>query len=82
MGPADLLDRIQTVLHERFGLERAVLGENARLRDLGVDSLHVAEIVIDLENELGKRLDDLSMPPNPSLGEVVAVLSKNLASQA
>ena len=81
MDPADLLTRLQNVLHERFGLERSVLQEKARLRDLGIDSLHVAEIVMELENELNTRLDDLTMPPNPSLEEVAAVLSKNLTSR-
>jgi len=82
MDKADILSRIQTSLHERFGLEVDQLGESARLRDLGVDSLHVVEIMLDLEAELGTSLVDLSFPPNPSLGEVVAVIARNLAGDA
>jgi acyl carrier protein len=78
MDPIDVFARLQNLLHERYGLDRAVLVSDARLRDLGVDSLHVAELVVDLETELDIRIDDLEMPPDPSLGQVVAVLSKGL----
>ena len=78
METTEILGKIQAILHERFGLEVAQLGESAKLRDLGVDSLLVLEIMLDLEAELGTKLVDLSFPPNPSLGEVVAVISKNL----
>ena len=79
MDNADILSKIQNSLHDRFGLEISQLAEGARLRELGVDSLHVVEIMLDLEAELGTSLVDLSLPPNPSLGEVVAVISANLA---
>jgi hypothetical protein len=35
--------------------------------------------MLDLETELGVSLGDLSFPPNPTLGEVVEVISRNLA---
>lgn len=82
MESKDILGKIQVILHDRFGLELAQLGESARLRDLGVDSLLVLEIMLDLEADLGTKLVDLSFPPNPSLGEVVAVISKNLTGPA
>ena len=82
MDNAEILSKIQNSLHDRFGLEISQLDAGARLRDIGVDSLHVVEIMLDLEAELGIKLVDLSFPPNPSLGEVVAVVSANLAQQA
>jgi len=78
MDNTDILARICASLTERFGLEANQLAENARLRDLGVDSIHVLEIMLDLETELGVSLSDLSLPPNPTLGEVAAVISVNL----
>lgn len=82
MDSASILTKIQASLHDRFGLDVGQLDESARLRDLGVDSLHVVEIMLDLEAELGTNLVDLSFPPNPSLGEVAAVISRNLAGPA
>ena len=80
MQNTDILSRIRSSLTERFGLEASQLGENARLRDLGVDSIHVLEIMLDLETELGVSLSDLTLPPNPTLGEVATMISRNLAA--
>jgi len=82
MDHAEILTKIRASLSERFGLEADQLAEDARLRELGVDSMHVLEIMLDLESDLGVSLSDLSLPPNPSLGEVTAVITKNLAGQA
>jgi acyl carrier protein len=82
MDNADILTKIRASLIERFGLEASQLAENARLRDLGADSMHILEIMLDLETELGVSLSDLSLPPNPTLGEVAAAISRNLAGPA
>lgn len=82
MDTADILTRIRASLHERFGLEESQLAENARLRELGVDSMHVLEIMLDLETELGVSLSDLSLPPDPTLGQVAAVIARNIPGGA
>ncbi|MFH1603149.1 MAG: phosphopantetheine-binding protein [Pseudomonadota bacterium] len=82
MDSADILTKIRASLTERFGLEPSRLAEDVRLRDLGVDSINVLEIMLEQETELGISLSDLTLPPNPSLGEVAAVISKNVAGQA
>ena len=81
-GNIEILDKIRTNLIQRFGLDPSKLGEDARLRELGVDSIHVLEIMLDLEADLGVSLSDLAFPPNPTLGDVAAVISKNLAASA
>lgn len=82
MDNVDILNKIRASLIERFGLEASQLAEDVRLRDLGADSMHILEIMLDLETELGVSLSDLSLPPNPTLGEVAAVISGNLAAPA
>jgi len=82
MDKADILGKIRNSLTERFGLEPDQLAENARLRDLGVDSMHVLEIMLDLETELGVSLNDLALPQNPSLDEVAAVIHESVATSA
>ena len=44
--------------------------------------MHVLEIMLDMETELGVSLSDLSLPPNPTLGEVAAVIAKNVPGDA
>lgn len=82
MDKGDILGKIRESLTERFGVEADQLAPDARLRDLGVDSMHVLEIMLDLETELGVSLSDLSLPQNPSLDEVAAVIYENVESRA
>lgn len=82
MDNAGIVAKIKAILEERFGIESASLNEHSRLRDIGVDSLHVVEIMLDLESDLGTKLEDLSVPPNPSLGEVALAIEKNLLPRA
>lgn len=82
MNNADVITKIKEVLNERFGIEVGQVEEASRLRELGIDSLHVVEIMLDLEADLGVKLVDLSVPPNPSLGEVAAAIERNLAANS
>ncbi len=82
MNAAELLARLQSMISERYGIEAAQLQGSAHIRDIGLDSLHVVEIMLDLESELGVSLRDLSMPPNPTLDDVAAVILKNVAAKA
>lgn len=81
MNNADVVAKIKEALNDRFGIDIAQLEESSRLRDLGLDSLHVVEIMLDMEADLGVKLEDLSVPPNPSLGEVAAAIERNLAAR-
>lgn len=76
----DIVAKMKEALNERFGIDITQVDENSRLRDLGVDSLHVVEIMLDMETELGIKLNDLTVPPNPSLGEVAAAIGRNMGS--
>lgn len=79
---ANIVLKIKEVLRERFGFAIDQLDENSKLRDLGVDSMHIVEIMMDMEADLGMKLEDLSVPPNPSLGEVVDAIARNLSTPA
>jgi acyl carrier protein len=74
----NIVFKIKEVLINRFGFASDQLDENSKLRDLGVDSMHIVEIMMDMEADLGMKLEDLSVPPNPSLGEVVDAIARNL----
>lgn len=82
LSNSDLVEKIKGALKERFAIDGTKVDENSRLRDLGVDSLHVLEIMLDMESELGIKLEDLSVPPNPSLGEVATAIERNMAPSA
>ena len=79
---ADIVKKIKEALNERFDIDVSKVDENSRMRELGVDSLHVLEIMLDMETDLGIKLQDLAVPPNPSLGEIAAAIERNLNATA
>ena len=78
----ELAAKIKNALVNNFGVDANQITPEARMRDLGVDSLHVVEILLDLETELGVKLTDLSFPPNPSLDDVAQTIGKNFSATA
>jgi acyl carrier protein len=69
-------------LHERFDVSPAKVTDDTTLRDVGLDSMAMLEVMIELEDVLKIKMKDLTIPPNPSLRDVVAVVQRNLpASQ-
>lgn len=77
----EIVSKLKTILNEQFGIDTAEFDENTRLGDIGIDSLHVVDIMLDIETELGFTFSDLSLPPNVSLGEMSAAISKNLVNR-
>lgn len=72
-----VISRVKALLRDRFDLDVSSLTNDSKLRDLGIDSLHFVDVLMDLEDEMGVKLTDLSFPPNPSLGEIAEVVTAN-----
>ena len=70
--------QVADILHECFGIARAALSAETTLRDLGLDSMHLVEILVSLENVTGRKLLDLSLPPDPTFAELTASLHASL----
>ncbi len=60
----------------------AVLDENTSLKDLGLSSLQVSEIVFELEEEHEVEFDAASAANATTLGDVVALANEALSAQA
>jgi len=65
-------------LHNRFDVPSDQIAADTTLRDIGLDSMAMLEVMIELEDVLGIKLKDLAVPPNPSLRDVVALVERNL----
>ena len=78
----EILVKLKNILGDRFGLDTTAFDESTRLGDIGIDSLHAVDIMLDIETDLDFNFEDLSLPPNPSLGEMSTAISKNLAKQS
>lgn len=82
LDPTQVEPMVVDFLSERFELPRERLGSQTALRDLGLDSILMLDVMLDVEDRLGIKLRDLSMPPNPKVGDITALVQRNLAAGA
>ena len=65
-------------LVERFDLPRERLRGETPLRELGLDSIMMLDVMLDVEDRLGVKLRDLAMPANPKIDDITALIERNL----
>ncbi|MEO7245302.1 MAG: acyl carrier protein [Rubrivivax sp.] len=75
------LKELQDLVQERFGIAPAELGGEASLRDHGMDSLAVAELLYDIEDRLHVTLPERGLNVD-TLAGLAAVVDHLRASQA
>lgn len=64
-----------------LGSDPEQVGEGAALADdLGADSLHVVELVLDLEDHFGVDIDDVAMTGVATVGQLVDVVLARLGA--
>jgi acyl carrier protein len=80
LEPARIEAMVRDFLVERFDLPRERLQGSASLRDLGLDSIIMLDVMLDVEDRLGTKLTDLSMPANPTIADITALIERNLAA--
>jgi acyl carrier protein len=81
----DLAPMLKEAIVEVCGLDPAELHDDSRLDALGIDSLSVAEVIVDVEMrldrelplELLRRLDAV-----PTIGQLASELERTLAEPA
>jgi acyl carrier protein len=72
---------VKQFLAERFDIPADQLTDNASIRELGLDSMMMLEVMLEVEDRLGIKLKDLSMPADPTLGDIVDLVQRNLATR-
>lgn len=73
----NLEERIKDIMAKSFLIEKSKLDDSAELEDeLGVDSLGVFELIINVEDEFGIELNDKELLKFSRVGEAVEALAK------
>jgi len=67
------VDRIRAMLVKDYKLDANQLTADARLEDLGIDSLGMAELVFNIEDAFGLNVPDVAVTLT-TFGEVVAFI--------
>lgn len=64
---------IRQFLHERLGADPQLVVHEARLADIGVDSLMLAELMFEAEDRLGIEISSDQAPPKTVADMVAAI---------
>lgn len=65
-------ERIINLLADRLGINELEINEKSDfIADLGVDSLDMIEIVMDIEKEFGLKVKDEEIPEIKTVGDLV-----------
>lgn len=71
-----LLLELKRLLNEQFAIDPQALTETTRISEVGIDSLHLVDVLLNVELELGVTFEDFSLPPNPTLQEICEEISR------
>ena len=72
-------ERVSKVVVDRRGVEESDVTEDASFRDdLDADSLHVVELVMELEEEFDTEISDEDAEQIVTVGDAVKYIEENL----
>jgi acyl carrier protein len=81
MDRGEILERLKTLIHERFGVDPSGLDGSTTQAEIGIDSLLMVDMMLDVETELGFTFESMDLPRNPTLDTIVDLVQRNLAKQ-
>lgn len=77
----DLLPTIREFLKERLPVQPERVVPDARLKDLGVDSLMLLELIFECEERLNITIVDNDVTPR-TIGDLIAFVERNAKAAA
>jgi acyl carrier protein len=81
MERQQILERLKALIHERFGIDPAGLSGSTTQAEIGIDSLLMVDMMLDVETEMGFTFDSMNLPRNPDLDTIVSLVEDNLRRQ-
>ena len=78
MNKQQVMEHLKRMLREQFQIDDTSLTTETRQSDIGIDSILMVNLMLDIENEFGFSFDIMDLPKNPSLGEICDLVIRNL----
>ena len=80
-GTMSSLKDLQSLVHEKFGIEESALDPNASMREKGFDSLTLVEFLFAIEDRFGISMSDEDANID-TLAQLAAAVDKLVAAKA
>ena len=82
MQRQEILERLKALIHERFGIDPAGVTGSTTQAELGIDSLLMVDMMLDVETELDITFESMDLPRNPDLDTIVDLVKRNMDRDA
>lgn len=73
-----IAERVFDLVSENIGAERSGLTEGTSQSDLGIDSILMVDLMLTIEDRFGFTFKSLEMPKNPTIGDIVTMIEREL----
>lgn len=79
---SDISAKVIEIIAERLSKDADGINENSNVvADLGADSLDIAEIMMDLEDAFGIKLEDENAEGPKTVGDIVTYIESKVAEK-
>jgi acyl carrier protein len=79
---SDVKSKVIEIIAERLSKDAESINENSNVvADLGADSLDIAEIMMDLEDAFGIKLEDDQAEGPKTVGDIIAFIESKVAEK-
>ncbi|WP_057923161.1 acyl carrier protein [Lysobacter capsici] len=73
----EMLDKLKSMIVEKFDLKPESVSASTTQSELGIDSIIMVDLMMDVEERFGIEFKELQFPKNPSLNDIVDLIAAN-----
>lgn len=73
-----IIEAIKNIVQETFDIDLSDAPPSMQIRESGLDSMAILDVVMSLEDLLGQKIKNIDLQKNPSLQDVAAMVMRNL----
>lgn len=77
MDRSKILELLKALLKDKYDVDPDTLTGASRQDDIGLDSMTMVDLMMDIETSMDIQFPDLNLPKNPSLDEIVDLIARN-----
>ena len=77
MDRTKILELLKALLKDKYDVDPDSLTGASRQDDIGLDSMTMVDLMMDIETSMDIQFPDLNLPKNPSLDEIVDLIARN-----
>lgn len=77
----DVIEKIKAIVLSTFDIDISDAPSNTPIGDAGLDSMAMLDVIMGLEDAVGKKFEDVTLPRDPTLADVAAMVLRNVEGE-